>query len=101
MKIDYNTFAHLMNYKTPHNLMKLTCFFKYDKRTSHNGGVAIAIMHWWAYLLLFIPVHILKFFYCLWDGGLKSFEIEKRQIVRMYIDSASDGVKWCEANGIL
>jgi hypothetical protein len=29
---------------------------------------------------MFIPVHIFKFFWCLWDGGLKEFEIESRFI---------------------
>jgi len=33
---------------------------------------------WFAYLLLFIPLHILQFFYCCWDGGLKEFEIQPR-----------------------
>lgn len=35
---------------------------------------------WFGYLLLFVPVHIFKFFWCIWDGGLKEFEIETRQI---------------------
>lgn len=30
---------------------------------------------WPVYLALFIPVCILTFFYCLWDGGLKEFEL--------------------------
>lgn len=31
------------------------------------------------YILLFIPVHLLQAFYCMWDGGLKEFSIEPRQ----------------------
>jgi hypothetical protein len=32
------------------------------------------------YLILFIPVHILQAFYCMWDGGLKEFSIEDRYL---------------------
>lgn len=32
------------------------------------------------YCLMFIPVHILQFFYCLWDGGLKEFEFAERYL---------------------
>ena len=40
---------------------------------------------WFAYLLMFIPVHIFKLFWCLWDGGLKEFEIEGRFIIYHYL----------------
>ena len=35
---------------------------------------------WLVYLLLFIPVHILQLLWCIWDGGLKEFEINKRYL---------------------
>ena len=28
------------------------------------------------YVLLFVPVHVLQLFCCLWSGGLKEFEFE-------------------------
>ena len=31
-----------------------------------------------AYIIMFIPLHILQAFFLLWDGGLKEFEIFKR-----------------------
>ena len=34
----------------------------------------------WLYLIIFIPVHLLQFFYCMWDGGLREFSIEGRHI---------------------
>ena len=40
---------------------------------------------WFAYLLMFIPVHAFKFFWCLWDGGLKEFEIESRFITYRHL----------------
>jgi hypothetical protein len=33
-----------------------------------------------AYVLLFIPVHLIQFFECLWDGGLREFTIINREI---------------------
>lgn len=30
------------------------------------------------YIILFIPAHIIKMLMCMWDGGLKDFNIEKR-----------------------
>lgn len=33
-----------------------------------------------AYILLFIPAHLIQFFECLWDGGLREFTIIKREI---------------------
>jgi len=40
---------------------------------------------WFAYLLMFIPVHIFKVFWCMWDGGLKEFEIEGRNLTHHYL----------------
>ena len=39
---------------------------------------------WFAYLMMFIPVHIFKLVWCLWDGGLKEFEIEGRDLTYHY-----------------
>jgi hypothetical protein len=38
------------------------------------------------YILLFIPIHLLQLFTCLWDGGLKEFIILKRTIGQDYIE---------------
>ena len=35
---------------------------------------------WPVYLIIFIPVHILQLLFCLWDGGIKEFEISERYI---------------------
>ena len=37
------------------------------------------------YLLLFLPFHLIQLFVCLWEGGLKEFEIAKRRIGGDYI----------------
>ncbi len=38
------------------------------------------------YALLFIPVHLIQFFECLWDGGLREFTILGRALGRDYIE---------------
>ena len=30
----------------------------------------------WIYILMFIPAHLLQALWCMWDGGLREFEIE-------------------------
>ena len=39
---------------------------------------------WLGYLLMFIPVHIFKLFWCLWEGGLKEFDLEERNLTHYY-----------------
>lgn len=38
-----------------------------------------------AYLLIFIPLHILQVFVCMWDGGLREFIILKRGLGKDYL----------------
>ena len=33
-----------------------------------------------AYILMFVPAHLLMALYCMWDGGLKEFEIASRHL---------------------
>lgn len=42
----------------------------------------------WLYLILFIPVHLLQALYCVWDGGLKEFEIGERYLGGDYLGLA-------------
>lgn len=53
----------------------------------------------WAYLILFIPMHLLQLLHCLWDGGLKEFEISGRKITCDYLSWGSQS--WRIANKIL
>lgn len=54
------------------------------------------------YLILFIPVHMFCFLACVWDGGIKEFEICDNEITRNYINNCNshydDIVKLCEAS---
>lgn len=35
---------------------------------------------WPVYIILFIPVHIIQALWCIWDGGLREFEISERYL---------------------
>lgn len=39
----------------------------------------------WFYLITFIPIHLVKAIYCMWNGGLKEFEIEGRYLGDNYL----------------
>lgn len=42
-----------------------------------------------AYILMFIPLHILQVFVLMWDGGLKEFEIFKRNLGKDVLSKSS------------
>ncbi len=53
----------------------------------------------WAYILLFIPLHLLQALHCIWDGGLINFEIASRKVGSDYLSYGS--TRWELANKIL
>lgn len=42
------------------------------------------------YILMFIPLHLIKIFVCAWDGGLKEYSIEPRKLGTDYLSKGSD-----------
>ena len=89
-KITYNDFILLAGYKKPHYLMRLTCSFYGQDGLMYQIWAKMKLF--W-YILFFIPVHIAKLFYVLWDGGLRDFEIEPRWISTYHVDKTSDRYK--------
>lgn len=51
------------------------------------------------YILMFIPIHLTQLILCIWDGGLKTFEINGRVIMQDYL--AWGSIRWKIANKIL
>ena len=89
-KITYNDFAMLTGYTKPHYLMQITCNFYGQDGLAYQ--VWAKMKRFW-YILFFIPIHICKLFYVLWDGGLRDFEIESRWITMEHIDKTSERYK--------
>ena len=44
----------------------------------------------WLYLIIFIPVHLLQALTCMWDGGLKEFELEGRYLGGNFLNRMND-----------
>jgi hypothetical protein len=51
---------------------------------------------WLVYLIIFIPVHVLQLLLCLWDGGIKEFEINERYISGDWLAPGSDSFENAE-----
>lgn len=76
------------------------CFINFYLAEAEGGGFYLREeVKLWAYLTLFIPMHLLQFIHCLWDGGLKEFRILGRYIACDYLHWGS--VAWKSANKIL
>ena len=84
MKVTYKEFAQFMGYKKPHYLSRFSCNF-YLETTPCDWTKARVVIKWPAYLLGFLPVHIIKFLYCLWDEGIKHFTFENRIVMSQII----------------
>ena len=82
MKISYKDFAYLMNYEMRHPFIKYCCNCYAIERDA--SVILTAKVKWLFYILLFIPVHILIFFYCLWDGGIKDFGRWERTMTSLH-----------------
>lgn len=71
----------------------------YVKDAEGGGYYLIEEVKLWAYLLTFIPIHLTQLILCIWDGGLKTFEISGRIVVQDYL--AWGSISWKAANKIL
>ena len=78
-KIKHSEAAYILCWKRPHLFVKYCCIWKIGMNEPITGRI-VCNMRWWMYVLLFIPMHIIKFNLCLWDGGIKNFCIEPRII---------------------
>ena len=80
-KISYADYMMLGNIKKPSLAECLFCKHYLEHYPETKNGIVRTLesyafvrqMRLWAYVLLFIPAHVLEFFHCLWDGGLREF----------------------------
>ena len=73
-KISYDDVAYICRFKEKYFFEKHFCNH-YIWMNNSNEGMMKSNVKIWLYVLIFIPACILQFFYLLWDGGIKEFEI--------------------------
>lgn len=71
----------------------------YLKDADGGGYHIVQEVQLWLYLFTFIPLHLTQMVLCIWDGGLKTFEIANRYITCDYLSWGSPS--WKIANEIL
>lgn len=72
----------------------------YLKEAGGGGYCLTEEVKLWVYILAFIPIHLVQLIICIWDGGLKTFEISGRIVVQDdYL--AWGSISWKAANKIL
>ena len=83
-KITYEEAAYIRRYKKQH-LGEKYFFNWYIQKENNVSGYMRLYEKWWFYLLTFIPIHIIKIFWYMWDGGLKEFECDSRLANHNYV----------------
>lgn len=77
MKITYDEYSYIMNYKNKHTLQKLFCSFKVTDKDEYY--IVESNIKWIIYIITFIPIFIIEAFYAMWDYGLKNMPKPDRQ----------------------
>lgn len=62
----------------------------YLAKKDDNTFKRLQYINIFAYILIFIPVHILQAVVCMWDGGLKEFIIFERKLGYDVLSSGSE-----------
>lgn len=82
-KISMNDWTYIGKYNPAAKWLRPLC--SYSLTEIKDGFRRDCKIGWPMYLLLFLPVHLIQLGVCLWDGGLKEFEIAPRCIGHDYI----------------
>lgn len=78
-KIKYEDAAYIRRYKKHHWFEKYFCNWFIDLKNP-NSGVMKLYMKRGIYAILFLPMHLIVLGCCLWDGGIKEFQINPRMM---------------------
>lgn len=78
-KIRYEDAAFIRSYKKHHWFEKYFCNWFIDLENP-NCGVMKLYMKRGIYAILFLPMHLIVLGCCLWDGGIKEFQINPRMM---------------------
>ena len=87
-KISLNDWTYIGKYNTAVKWLRPLC--TYTLTQTDKGFRRDCKIGWFLYLLLFLPAHLIQLVYCLFDGGLKEFEIASRHLGHDYITEHGD-----------
>lgn len=77
-KISLNDWTYIGRYNPVRKGFRHIC--DYSLIQDERGFIREVKINLIAYALVFIPVHLVKIIYLLWDGGLKEFAFEDREV---------------------
>ena len=97
MKITLKEWTELGKYNMYRKWLQPLCNYTLIERDNGDYERRQQIK-WWFYLLIFIPMHIVDLCFCIWDGGLKTFEIQKNRINSDILSKKT--ISWERANKI-
>ena len=99
-KLTFKEFATIAGWKEKHRRDRMFCNF-YLVEEDEWSVVVTKKFKIYVYILLFLPMLLLSFFYCLWDGGLRNFEFPAYNInTSSYrVSKDSNGYKNFKNNG--
>lgn len=78
-RISRKEWEYIGKYNPAAKWLRPLCSYTLVKE-SDNEFIRVCRISWPVYLLIFIPVHLIQFFYCMWEDGLKHFEFEGRHL---------------------
>ena len=92
-KISYKDAAFIFNYKKNHPVEKYCCTWTAMLDNNVSGWMKL-YYKWWFYIILFLPISLVTFVYCLYDGGIRDFELPKRFCDLQYLMGApNEGIE--------
>ena len=83
MRISYDEAAYILNYKQNHKFKRYLGVWTFNTSVRH-GRIFYEIeckIAWWFFILSYIPVSIITLLWCVWDGGIKKYELYKRDVI--------------------
>lgn len=98
MKITLKEWLYIGQYHPVRESCRWMCVHTLEKDKDGGGYRRKVVISLPLYLLFFIPFHLINLFIVLWDGGLKEFEIQPRDINSDYIYPG--GSAWKKADEI-
>lgn len=94
IRLSYYEWTKIQGYKKEHWFELLFCYFRMSK--INNIYHVCAKVRPVAYVLLFIPLIVLTFCDCIWNCGLKEFQLPPMWVTGSYIYPDNVMYDYCE-----